>query len=222
MTGTATTSTAAPACPTCHGTGDLGGEVNGASIGCDRTAPLPPGTYTCGGTGLPRLFHGTAAELAPGDVLLPGDQVGKDNWPGMDNAWAVWLTPYPEVAAAYGPHVYEAVPSGTVVDWCDENGWDRTRENTEYAADRATVVRAVDTTPQQVLRDWAGTLDSRQHTASRAIKVLDAAARGLVAGLTRAAAQDVLRDWAGTLDSRQRVAARAIAVLDAHDPQDLA
>ncbi len=92
------------------------------------------------------LYHGTDAVLSPGDVLVPGQEIGQNNWPGMDNNWGVWLTPHPDVAAGYGPRVYEVEPIGTLTDWAAENGWDpaEDRATQEYVTDHARVIRLVE------------------------------------------------------------------------------
>lgn len=112
-----------------------------AAGSCAPASPIgtPQNAPTDGGN--PPLYHGTTAVLAPGDILVPGDVLGLDNW-GMENAWGVWLTPDPAVAARYGPNVYAVEGSG-LVDWCADNGWERTPENDEWVADRATVVSLV-------------------------------------------------------------------------------
>jgi hypothetical protein len=88
-----------------------------------------------------KYFHGTNAALPTGAILLPGDTIGHSNWPELDNGWGVWMTPHADVAAKYGTHVYEVEPTGDVIDWCDENGWEPTRETAEFIAPAATVLR---------------------------------------------------------------------------------
>jgi hypothetical protein len=96
-----------------------------------------------GGVSGGRWYHGTSAQLSPGDVLVPGTEIGVDNW-GMGNDWGVWITPNPALAAKYGPHVYAVEPEGEVIDWADENGWDRDENNDEYVCDRARIVAALE------------------------------------------------------------------------------
>lgn len=84
-------------------------------------------------------FHGSAAELAPGEMLVPGDRIGRDNFPGMDNSWGVWITPDPKLAALYGANVYQVEPTGHITDWAAENGWDPDETNSEYVCDKARV-----------------------------------------------------------------------------------
>mgnify|MGYP003420950327 CR=1 FL=1 len=60
------------------------------------------------------FFHGTTAVLEPGDTLLPGTEVGRDNW-GMENTDQVWMHTAPDRAALYGPLVYEVEP----IDWVE-------------------------------------------------------------------------------------------------------
>lgn len=86
------------------------------------------------------LYHGTAADLRPGDLLVPGDTIGRTNWPDAECGWGVWLTPDPATASRYGARVHEVEPVGAVIDWCAENGWEPTTDNAEFVADAARVV----------------------------------------------------------------------------------
>jgi hypothetical protein len=89
---------------------------------------------------LRKFYHGTAADLTPGDVLVPGDTIGQTNFAGMDNSWGVWMATTPELAQAYGERVYEVHPLDRVTDWCEENGWERDADNDEYVTSKAEVV----------------------------------------------------------------------------------
>lgn len=90
----------------------------------------------------PTLFHGTSADLEPGDRLLPGHQSGRivEDF-GDDTHDSVWMTPDLEVAQHYAetaagvhggdPRVYEVHHPDP-----EPNGDD-------YLAPHATVVRRV-------------------------------------------------------------------------------
>jgi hypothetical protein len=88
-------------------------------------------------------FHGSDASLAVGEALVPGDTIGKDNFPGMENSWGVWISPSAELAAKYGANVYAVAPVGDVTDWCEENGWEPTADNAEFVCGSALVVAAL-------------------------------------------------------------------------------
>lgn len=72
-----------------------------------------------------RLYHATGAELAVGDIVRPGREVGRGR------GQYVWLSAAP--STGWGVNVYEVEPLGTIED---ARGWYRCRE--------ARVVRVVD------------------------------------------------------------------------------
>lgn len=92
--------------------------------------------------GVPTLYHGTNADLAPGDRVLPGNEVGRvvEDF-GDDTHDSVWMTPNPEdayhwaeqAADVHGgePRVYEVH-----APHLERNGDD-------YLAGHATVRRRV-------------------------------------------------------------------------------
>lgn len=91
-------------------------------------------------------YHGTNADLPVGTIVLPGDELGKTTWPGMDASDVVWMHDNPEWAARYGQHVYEVEP----LEWVENHSADagHTEEMAsprewEYITPRARVVRRV-------------------------------------------------------------------------------
>jgi predicted RNA-binding Zn-ribbon protein involved in translation (DUF1610 family) len=99
-------------------------------------------------------YHGTNAELQPGDMILPGYEVGKDpTHPNADyyDQGIVYITLSDYAAEKYAvrvagrlggdPHVYEVEPQGEV--WADkeqETGWSQD----QFVTGRAKVVREID------------------------------------------------------------------------------
>lgn len=57
----------------------------------------------------PRQFHGTNANLQPGDTILPGNEIKGMNSP---HSSLVWSTSDPEWAGAHGGTVYEIEHQG--------------------------------------------------------------------------------------------------------------
>lgn len=85
-------------------------------------------------------YHGTDADLHPGDVVVPGSEIGKANFTYTDvpeHANKVWVTTKPgeEGAEFYGGHVYEVEPKSAPVVVQPEFD--------EWSTDRATVIRQV-------------------------------------------------------------------------------
>lgn len=85
-------------------------------------------------------YHGTDADLKPGDVVVPGSEIGKANFVYDDvpeHADKVWVTTKPgeEGAEFYGGHVYEVAPKTDPVVVQPEFD--------EWMTDRATVIRQV-------------------------------------------------------------------------------
>jgi ribosomal protein S18 acetylase RimI-like enzyme len=90
-------------------------------------------------------YHGTSVDLPVGTVLVPGDEIGKDNW-GMENGYAVWLHDNPEWAGKYGDHVYEVEPIGSVENYSEGAGHTEEMDSPqewEYLAPSARIVRKV-------------------------------------------------------------------------------
>jgi hypothetical protein len=64
------------------------------------------------------LFHGTKAVLAEGDTIVPGAELGKNNFPPAGDNSKVWLSNKPYHAAGWASraarkgtvHVYEVAP----------------------------------------------------------------------------------------------------------------
>jgi hypothetical protein len=92
-------------CPVCHGQGTIDGQP----------------CATCHGTGAQRLFHGTKADLRPGDLIGPGYS---SNFGKRKRANHVYLTGTldaatwgAELAAGEGPgRIYVVEPTGTIED----------------------------------------------------------------------------------------------------------
>lgn len=76
-----------------------------------------------------RFYHGTRAELKPGDLIKPGNPPGADERDSLANC--VYLTPNPdeaiweaELAVGEGPgRVYMVEPTGRIGDASDLTGW---------------------------------------------------------------------------------------------------
>lgn len=58
-----------------------------------------------------RWYHGTNAELAPGDKVLTGKQAGRGTRGGPGDDEHAWVSSDPYRAGAYGAHIYEVEPS---------------------------------------------------------------------------------------------------------------
>jgi hypothetical protein len=92
-------------CPVCHGQGSITGEA------CPK----------CHGTGVQRLYHGTRADLKPGDLIEPGYN---SNYGKRRQAGYVYLTGTldaaawgAELALGEGPgRIYSVEPTGPIED----------------------------------------------------------------------------------------------------------
>lgn len=71
-----------------------------------------------------KWFHGTSANLAEGDTLVPGEQLGKNNFPPAGDNSKVWVSNaahhafgWASMAARRGTvHVYAVEPTETPLD----------------------------------------------------------------------------------------------------------
>jgi hypothetical protein len=93
------------------------------------------------------LYHGTRAGFGPGGYLLPGDQVGKDNFK-MGRSHVVYITPDLEWAKVWAEHSQgRGKPKVLEVAPCSELGVDDSTvagdEHEAYTCDMAKVLRVV-------------------------------------------------------------------------------
>ena len=84
-------------CPVCHGQGSI------------SRRPCP----TCRGTGVRRFYHGTKADLRPGDLIEPGYS---SNFGKRKQASYVYLTGTLD-AATWGADLHSATGPGGSTQW---------------------------------------------------------------------------------------------------------
>lgn len=60
-----------------------------------------------------QFFHGTPADLKPGDRVVPGDAIGTKHMGSDSDSSRVWISTNAYRAGAYGHRIYEVSPDGT-------------------------------------------------------------------------------------------------------------
>lgn len=109
-----------------------------------------------------QFFHGTTADLKPGDVIHPSSVTGKDNHPTLAG-WRkqhAWVTDSEEGAWRYADlklegrkTAYEVEPMGPVKQ---RRRLDQTTPGREYSTPAARVKRRIDIPPPSLKRVYGG------------------------------------------------------------------
>ena len=66
-----------------------------------------------------QFFHGTEADLKPGDEIKPGNVAGHRRFSSESSGHGefVWMTPHAHKAAWFGSRVYQVEPQGLHADY---------------------------------------------------------------------------------------------------------
>ena len=106
------------ACARCDGTGFVRkGSDDPFCPGREDDRPVPARRHWREGArrdpwhGEGPWYHGTPEELAEGDVIQPGDVVGKQHMGRGSDSTRAWVTNDPWKASSYGTNIYEVEPS---------------------------------------------------------------------------------------------------------------